>query len=129
VVVPGGRSGPSQNRTRFEGEPSVRPASRTAHSPIALEVDDEHAFYFRGPEKELNVPARSLVEFVSIAEQADDTVWSYHLVRGDYSRWFRDVLRDEGLAERAEYLAATCCSRNESRTLLRAARGAAPTTA
>jgi hypothetical protein len=32
----------------------------------------------------------------------DDETWLYHLRRGDYSRWFREAIKDQALASKAE---------------------------
>jgi hydroxymethylpyrimidine pyrophosphatase-like HAD family hydrolase len=61
----------------------------------------ERSFYFRGPEGKLNLRAHNLILFVELAEGVDDETWLYHLHRGDYSRWFREVIGDETLAEEA----------------------------
>jgi low affinity Fe/Cu permease len=58
----------------------------------------EHSFVFRSPEGRLNASAQSLTLFAKLAEAVDDMTWLYHLRRGDYSRWFREVVRDETLA-------------------------------
>jgi len=29
----------------------------------------------------------------------DDETWLYHLHQGDYSRWLRDAIKDDGLAD------------------------------
>ena len=34
--------------------------------------------------------------------QVDDATWTHHLEQGDYSRWLREAVKDEGLAEDAE---------------------------
>lgn len=31
----------------------------------------------------------------------DDETWLHHLRHGDYSRWFRDAIKDDELAEQA----------------------------
>ena len=59
------------------------------------------SFYFRGPEAGLNLRAQNLIIFTQIAEGLDDETWSYHLRRGDYSRWFREVIKDAELADEA----------------------------
>lgn len=37
--------------------------------------------------------------FFQIGEGVDDETWLYHLQRGDYSRWLRDLIKDPRLAE------------------------------
>jgi hypothetical protein len=37
--------------------------------------------------------------FLQIAEGIDDATWLHHLRAGDYSRWFRDDIKDEDLAD------------------------------
>jgi len=50
----------------------------------------------------------------------DDETWEYHLSRGDYSRWFREMIKDEVLAaETAEVEARTGLGPSESRALVR----------
>lgn len=61
-----------------------------------------HSFYFHGPERRLNLKAQNLVIFAQIAEGLDLDTWSYHLRRGDISRWFRQKVKDEHLANETE---------------------------
>jgi HAD superfamily hydrolase (TIGR01484 family) len=68
-------------------------------------VEEEH-FFFRGPNGELNLRAQNLVVFTQIAEGVDDETWLYHLHRGDYTNWFRYVIKDDELADAAEEIAA-----------------------
>jgi hypothetical protein len=37
--------------------------------------------------------------FLQLAEGVDDRTWEHHLRAGDYSRWFRDQIKDNELAE------------------------------
>jgi HAD superfamily hydrolase (TIGR01484 family) len=62
----------------------------------------ELSFYFRGPSGALNLRAQNLESFVELAAGVDDGTWDYHLKRGDYTRWFRDGIKDEVLAADAE---------------------------
>jgi hydroxymethylpyrimidine pyrophosphatase-like HAD family hydrolase len=64
-------------------------------------IPDYHSFYFRGPLGKLNLRAQNLNLFLQLADGVDDATWLHHLRRGDYSRWFRDVIRDEDLAAEA----------------------------
>ncbi|MGQ0750964.1 MAG: phosphoglycolate phosphatase, partial [Betaproteobacteria bacterium] len=60
------------------------------------------SFYFRGPGNRHNLKAQNLMIFSQIAEGIDEETWLYHLHRGDYSRWFRDAVKDRYLADQAE---------------------------
>ncbi|TCR76701.1 HAD-IIB family hydrolase [Rhizobium sp. BK376] len=63
------------------------------------DVGAEHSFYFRGPNLETNLRARNLEEFLTLADEVSDPVWQHHLLAGDFSAWFRNVIRDDALAE------------------------------
>src|SRR5262249_33744746 len=62
------------------------------------ELGADESFYFRGPAGQLNLRAQNLMLFIQLAEGIDDTTWMYHLRRSDYTRWFRDAIKDESLA-------------------------------
>ncbi|MGS2648183.1 HAD-IIB family hydrolase [Streptosporangium sp. G12] len=69
----------------------------------AGELGEDASFYFRGPENVLNLRAGNLTAFCRIADGVDEETWTYHLRRGDYSRWLADSVKDEELsAEVAE---------------------------
>jgi HAD superfamily hydrolase (TIGR01484 family) len=65
------------------------------------ELPEDRSFYFRGAQQKLNLRAQNLSTFVQLAEGVDDETWLYHLKRGDYSRWFRENIKDEALADAA----------------------------
>jgi hydroxymethylpyrimidine pyrophosphatase-like HAD family hydrolase len=77
---------------------------RHRHGYLDGDMDPEDRFYFRGPKGELNLAAQNLRLFMQVGEGVDDDTWVYHLRQGDYARWFRDVIKDDDLAERAEQL-------------------------
>ncbi len=77
---------------------------RHRHGYLEGDMDPEHRFYFRGPKGELNLPAQNLRIFMQVGEGVDDDTWLFHLREGDYDRWFRNVIKDESLAEQAEKL-------------------------
>jgi hydroxymethylpyrimidine pyrophosphatase-like HAD family hydrolase len=64
-------------------------------------MSEEQSFYFRGPESKLNLRAQNLNGFLQLAEGVDDETWLYHLKRGDYTQWFREIIKDEPLAQDA----------------------------
>ena len=63
------------------------------------ELDEDKSFYFRGPDGALNLRAQNLVLFVQLADGVDDRTWLHHLRAGDYSRWYREQIKDDELAE------------------------------
>jgi HAD superfamily hydrolase (TIGR01484 family) len=64
----------------------------------------ESSFYFRGKDGKLNLRAKNLIQFLELAEGVDDETWEYHFRLGDYSRWFRDAIKDDELADEAQEL-------------------------
>jgi hydroxymethylpyrimidine pyrophosphatase-like HAD family hydrolase len=65
------------------------------------ELGEDKSFYFRGLDGQLNLRAQNLGMFIQLADGVDDVTWLYHLRSGDYSRWFREAIKDEGLAAEA----------------------------
>lgn len=61
-----------------------------------------HSFYFRGPQGRHNLKAQNLAVFCQIAEGIDEETWTFHLRRGDYTRWMRDVIKNEELARKVQ---------------------------
>jgi HAD superfamily hydrolase (TIGR01484 family) len=61
-----------------------------------------HSFYFRGPDGRHNLKTQNLAVFCQIAEGIGEPTWMFHLRRHDYSRWFREAIRDSYLADQAE---------------------------
>jgi hypothetical protein len=99
-------------------------AERRRHSRKYAEgeVCPGRSFYFRGPEARLNLRAQNLIAFMQLAEGVDEETWMYHLRRGDYSRWFRKVIKDKVLAiKAAEIEGKADGTATESRRLIAAA--------
>jgi hydroxymethylpyrimidine pyrophosphatase-like HAD family hydrolase len=63
------------------------------------DLGPERSFTFRGPEGKLRLKAQNLTVFLQLAEGVDDDTWRHHLRAGDYSRWMREDIKDEALAE------------------------------
>ncbi|MBI3804124.1 MAG: HAD-IIB family hydrolase [Nitrospirae bacterium] len=84
------------------------------------ELPPDRSFYFRGPNGKLNLRAQNLIFFLQLAEGIDDETWLYHLRRGDYSRWFRQMIKDDQLAaDAAGVEAAGDLTAKESRARIR----------
>lgn len=86
--------------------PPHQPHHRHIGKYAAGDLGPWHSFYFRGPEQRINQPARNLYAFIDLAGRVSTEIWLHHLRAGDYAAWFRDVIRDEGLAQEAEAIAA-----------------------
>lgn len=107
-------------------QPSTAPATTTvdpAEQPPAefatTELNTDKSFYFRGPERLLNLQAENLAQFVQLASEVDDTTWLYHLRQGDYTHWFRTVIGDDVLCgETLRLEQGTDMSAAESRAYL-----------
>jgi phosphoglycolate phosphatase (TIGR01487 family) len=86
------------------------------------ELPEDRSFYFRGPEQKLNLRAHNLTLFLQIAAGLDDETWLFHLKRADYSKWFREGIKDESLADEvAQYERDESLAPGESRERIRAA--------
>ena len=67
----------------------------------------------------MNLRAHNLIIFAQMAEGIDDKTWEHHLRAGDYSKWFRQQIRDKDLArETAEAEKNKALSAHESRKLV-----------
>jgi hydroxymethylpyrimidine pyrophosphatase-like HAD family hydrolase len=62
------------------------------------ELPPDRSFFFRGPTASLNLRAANLVRFVELAEGVDEATWAFHLERGEYSAWVREMIKDPELA-------------------------------
>ena len=61
----------------------------------------ERSFYFTGADGRLRLRAQNLQLFLQIGGGVDEATWEHHRRRGDYSRWFREAIKDDELAEDA----------------------------
>jgi hydroxymethylpyrimidine pyrophosphatase-like HAD family hydrolase len=86
------------------------------------ELGANKSFYFRGPHGRLNLRAQNLQLFAQIAEGVDDETWVHHLRNQDYSRWFRESIKDDALADQVATIEQSeGLSPMESRARVRAA--------
>jgi tRNA A37 threonylcarbamoyladenosine biosynthesis protein TsaE len=81
----------------------------------------DKSFYFRGPAGKLNLRAQNLTLFNQMAEGVDDDTWLYHLYQGDYSRWLRDAIKDDALADEVAQIEQRQTDAGESRAAIKAA--------
>lgn len=92
------KSGPprwiSVDRSRHEHQRHIRKYAKG-------ELGEDKSFYFRGPAGALHLRAHNLTIFLQMADGVDDATWLHHLHRGDYTRWFREAIKDDALADEA----------------------------
>jgi hypothetical protein len=113
---------PEQGVQQFRITPGRADRVRHRRKYAQGELGEDKSFYFRGPEGQLNLRAQNLMLFMQLAEGVDDATWTYHLWRGDYSRWFREAIKDEDLATNAADIEQQAAlSPPESRQLIKTA--------
>ncbi|WDT77313.1 MAG: HAD-IIB family hydrolase [Candidatus Manganitrophus sp.] len=83
------------------------------------ELPPDRSFFFQGPDGKLNLRAQNLTLFMQLADGVDDETWMHHLRQGDYSRWFREAIKDDHLAKEAAQIEAEKLSAQESRARIR----------
>ena len=100
--------------------PARGPLQRHIRKYAEGELEPERSFYFRGPDRRLNLRAQNLIMFLQIADGVDDETWNFHLRQGDYSQWFRKKIKDTELAEETRKVESGCeMSAAESRRQIR----------
>jgi HAD superfamily hydrolase (TIGR01484 family) len=107
---------------RVRSEPPRGDRVRHSRKYAEGSVGPERSFTFSGPAGKLNLKAQNLVVFLQMADGVDDKTWMHHLRRRDYSRWFREAIKDDELAaEAAEVEGRREAKPKESRAAIRAA--------
>jgi hydroxymethylpyrimidine pyrophosphatase-like HAD family hydrolase len=105
---------------KFRIVPSHTERRRHLRKYAEGDLGPDRSFYFQGPDGKLNLQAQNLILFMQLGEGVDDDTWNYHLRRGDYSRWFERVIKDEELAAEAKRVEADeDISADESRALIK----------
>ena len=83
------------------------------------ELGEDKSFYFRGPDKALNLRAQNLTIFLQIADGVDEGTWRHHLEAHDVSRWIREAIKDEALADEARRVEDAAADAAASRKAMR----------
>lgn len=98
----------------------VQDRKRHARKYARGHLEEDLQFFFRGPHNRLKLRAQNLSVFLQMAEGVDDETWQHHLKAGDYSRWFRETIKDKDLADEAEAVEQEAeLAPEESRTRIR----------
>lgn len=87
---------------RFRIAPSRTQRVRHSRKYAEAELTPDRSFFFRGPRNKLNLRANNLITFLQLMEGVDEETWMHHLRAHEYSEWFRQNIKDQGLAADAE---------------------------
>lgn len=94
---------PHRGEPPFSMDAAIGRAERLRHRRKYAEGDMRYqSFFFRGARGRQNLKAQNLIVFSQIADGVDEETWLFHLHRGDYSRWFREAVKDKYLADQVE---------------------------
>ncbi len=86
------------------------------------QLPEERSFYFRGPKGKLNLRVQNLALFNQIAKGVDDETWIFHLLNHDYSKWFKEFIKDDELSDETRMIESKKnISADETREFIRAA--------
>ena len=100
-------------------EPAKAVLRRHRRKYASGELGEDKSFYFRGPGGKLNLRAQNLTLFTQIAEGVDEETWLHHLRKNVYSQWFREAVKDDGVADEIEVIEQnTTLAPAESRRLI-----------
>lgn len=86
------------------------------------QLPEERSFYFKGPDGKLNLRVQNLTLFSQIAKGVDDDTWTFHLHNHDYSKWFKEFIKDDELSDETTMIESKKnLSASETRDLICAA--------
>jgi hypothetical protein len=92
---------PPEGSVRFHVGPRSIPHIRHLHKYLRAPLPAPKRFYFHdSPDHYLGRSAANLWDFCQMMQDLPLTSMHYHLQRGDFERWFQDVLNDHELARR-----------------------------
>ncbi len=80
---------------------------RHQHSYYEGDIDEDLQFEFRGKNNQFSLATGNLNEFMKTAQGIDDETLLHHLSQRDYSKWFRDIIKDDELSTEIEFIERT----------------------
>jgi hydroxymethylpyrimidine pyrophosphatase-like HAD family hydrolase len=83
------------------------------------ELGPDKSFYFRGPDRKLNLRAQNLLTFLAMADGVDYDTWAFHRRKHDYSSWFAEAIKDRDLASAARAIEDSQADDAQARQQLR----------
>ena len=89
----------SAQPVKVQVEPAKAELRRHRRKYASGELGEDKSFFFRGPQGKLNLRAQNMNMFAQLAEGVDEETWDFHLRRADYSRWLRDSVKDQNIAD------------------------------
>jgi HAD superfamily hydrolase (TIGR01484 family) len=92
----------SAQPVKVQVEPAKAELRRHRRKYASGELGEDKSFFFRGPQGKLNLRAQNMNMFAQLAEGVDEETWDFHLRRADYSRWLRDSVKDQSIADEVD---------------------------
>ncbi len=85
-------------------------------------LGEDRSFFFRGKNAALKIRAQNLSMFLQVGDGVDADTYLFHLKNGDFAAWMRSSIKDDGLADEVDAVAANDgIAVNEIRALIRSA--------
>jgi hydroxymethylpyrimidine pyrophosphatase-like HAD family hydrolase len=94
------RASLQQSPLLVELEPTKTERRRHLRKYAEGSLGDDRSFYFRGEEGKLNLRAHNLIVFTDLADGVDEGTWLHHWRRREISRWMRECIKDDALADK-----------------------------
>ena len=69
-------------------------------------LGEDRSFVFRGPEAVLKIRAQNLSMVLPVGDGVDPDSSLFHLRNGDFERWMRTSIKDDGFADEVAVVAA-----------------------
>lgn len=106
----------------FHAKPPRTERKRHLRKYATGNLGPERSFYFLGPKGKLHLKAPNLFQFLQLADGVDDETWEFHRKNGDFSRWVREQMKDDQLADELAAIEANAkASPKDTRAAVRAA--------
>jgi HAD superfamily hydrolase (TIGR01484 family) len=103
----------------FDVAPSSLVSTRHSRKYATAELSPDRSFYFRGPEGKLKLRAQNLYIFLQLMDGVDDETWLYHFRKGEYSRWLRNNIKSDELADAVQEIESNEMPAAQSRRQIR----------
>jgi HAD superfamily hydrolase (TIGR01484 family) len=100
---------------RFRPIPPKQERRRHHRKYATGELGEDKSFFFRGARDQLKLRAHNLTLFLQIGDGVDEETWLHHLRQHDYSRWVREAIKNDALADEIDAIEREESTRADAR--------------